>query len=84
MEATHSIKITYVAADCGSIIPGKSKAAAVFHDDLNISTKLLDAGVDIISHADALTTPALYQPLSHILGKIRNKTANLSVLRQVR
>ena len=45
--ASRSISITYVPADCGSIIPGKSKAPKAFQD-VGIADKLTEDGLWLV------------------------------------
>lgn len=82
MAASCSISITYVPADCGSIIPGKSKAPQAFQD-VGIVTKLRDAGVKSVSEHNALESPARYSVTALSPGGVRNEELNISVCQQV-
>ncbi|CAH0054163.1 unnamed protein product [Clonostachys solani] len=83
MAASGSVSITYVAADCGSVIPGKSKAPQAFQD-AGIVKKLRDAGIPIVSELDALESPARYSLKSFPHGSVRNEELNISVCQSVR
>src|SRR5262249_11162697 len=58
--ASRSISITYVPADCGSIIPGKSKAPKAFQD-VGIAVRLTEAGVSSVTEHHALDAPPPYE-----------------------
>ncbi|RSL83581.1 hypothetical protein CEP51_004441 [Fusarium floridanum] len=83
MAASSSISITYVPADCGSIIPGKSKAPQAFHD-VGIVAKLRDAGLQSVSEHHALESPARFSVISFSPGGVRNEPLNIAVCQQVR
>lgn len=83
MAASGSVSITYVPADCGSIIPGKSKAPQAFQD-VGIASKLRDAGLKSVSEHEALESPARYAITSLSPGGVRNEQLNISVCEQVR
>jgi arginase len=83
MAATASIAITYVPADCGSIIPGKSKAPKAFQD-VGIVSKLRDAGIPSIWEYNALHTPATYAATGFESGSVRNEDLNISVCKRVK
>ncbi|KAH6867469.1 hypothetical protein B0T10DRAFT_611833 [Thelonectria olida] len=82
MAASRSIDITYVPADCGSIIPGKSKAPKAFRD-AGIVNKLQDADLPAVSEHEALDSPATYAVTSFVPGRVRNEDANISVCQRV-
>ncbi|KAK9769345.1 hypothetical protein SCAR479_13978 [Seiridium cardinale] len=82
MAASQAIEITYVPADCGSIIPGKSKAPQVFRD-VNIVAKLQEAGVCSISEHNALDSPATYKATSMSQNGVRNEGLNIEVCQRV-
>ncbi|KAF4439933.1 hypothetical protein F53441_12434 [Fusarium austroafricanum] len=82
MAASRSVSITYVPADCGSIIPGKSKAPQAFRD-VGIVTKLKDSGVPSVSEHHALESPATYSATTFSPGRARNEDINISVCQDV-
>ncbi|KAF5019373.1 hypothetical protein F66182_8623 [Fusarium sp. NRRL 66182] len=82
MAASQSVSITYVPADCGSIIPGKSKAPKAFQD-VGIVRKLQDAGVPSVSEHQALEPPATFTPSTFNPGGVRNEEINMSVCKDV-
>lgn len=83
MAASRSISITYVPADCGSVIPGKSKAPKAF-EEVGIASKLRDAGITSVSEHHPLDSPATYTALPFAPGCVRNEDLNLSVCQRVR
>lgn len=82
MAASDSIAITYVPADCGSVIPGKSKAPKAFRD-VGIVSKLQESGVRSVSEHHALESPATYATVEFTPGSVRNEELNISVCRRV-
>ncbi|KAG5764942.1 hypothetical protein H9Q72_006974 [Fusarium xylarioides] len=82
MAASRSISITYVPADCGSIIPGKSKAPQAFRD-VGIVSKLKDAGVPTVSKHHALEAPATFSATTFSVGGARNEDINIAVCEAV-
>ncbi|KPM41001.1 hypothetical protein AK830_g5530 [Neonectria ditissima] len=82
MTDTRAVAITYVPADCGSIIPGKSKAPKAFQD-VGIAKKLCDAGLYSVSEHHALDTPARYAATGFAPGSVRNEDLNISVCQRV-
>ncbi|KAH6872447.1 hypothetical protein BKA58DRAFT_146188 [Alternaria rosae] len=97
MDLSRKTCVTYVAADCGSIIPGKSRAAAAFKT-VDIYRRLVEAGVNVIDidmsklpdcddlapGPDVLDGKVTYKPSSFVPGDIRNRAGNLELLRRVR
>jgi arginase len=83
MPATKAIAVTYVPADVGSIIPGKSKAPQAFRD-VGIIDKLRDAGVSSITEHYALDEPITYVPTKFLPGSVRNENLNVSVCQSVK
>lgn len=83
MAALGSISITYVPADCGSIIPGKSKAPKAFQD-VSIASKLRNAGLPSVSEHHPLDSPATYAATTFAPGSVRNEDVNISVCQRVR
>jgi arginase len=83
MSATKAIAVTYVPADVGSIIPGKSKAPQAFRD-VGIIDKLRDAGVSSITEHYALDEPITYAPTKFLPGGVRNENLNVSVCQSVK
>jgi arginase len=83
MASSGSVAITYVPADCGSVIPGKSKAPQAFRDAA-IVKKLNDAKVTSVSEHDALDTPATYSIASLRPGGVRNEELNIQVCKRVK
>ncbi|KAF2824114.1 Arginase/deacetylase [Ophiobolus disseminans] len=73
-----SVAITYVPADCGSLIPGKSKAPQAFRD-AGIVQALLDAGVPLVAEHEALATPALWDGKGRVVGGVRDEERNVGV-----
>ncbi|RSL68968.1 hypothetical protein CEP54_002609 [Fusarium duplospermum] len=82
MAASTSASITYVPADCGSIIPGKSKAPQAFQD-VGIVNKLRDAGLQSVSEHHALESPARFSVAALPPGGVRNEPLNIAVCQQV-
>ncbi|CAG1999965.1 unnamed protein product [Fusarium graminearum] len=82
MAASASVSIVYVPADCGSIIPGKSKAPKAFQD-VGIVSKLKEAGVPSVSEYHALESPATYTAATFSPGGARNEDINISVCESV-
>jgi arginase len=82
MAASRSIDITYVPADCGSVIPGKSKAPKAFQD-VGIAHKLQAAGIPTVSEHQALASPATLAVTSFVPGRVRNEDVNISVCQSV-
>ncbi|KAK9424977.1 hypothetical protein SUNI508_13298 [Seiridium unicorne] len=82
MAASQAIAITYAPADCGSIIPGKSKAPQAFRD-VNIVAKLQEAGVCSISEHNALDSPATHKATSMSQNGVRNEDLNIEVCQRV-
>lgn len=82
MAASRAISITYVPADCGSVIPGKSKAPKAFRD-VGIIEKLRDAGLLSVSEHHALDSPATYRAAPFAPGGVRNEEVNISVCQRV-
>ncbi|KAK6064417.1 hypothetical protein SCUP515_11812 [Seiridium cupressi] len=82
MAASQAIAITYVPADCGFIIPGKSKAPQVFRD-VNIVAKLQETGVCRISEHNALDSSATYKATSMSQNGVRNEDLNIEVCHRV-
>lgn len=83
MAASRSVSVTYVPADCGSVIPGKSKAPKAFQD-AGIVEKLREAGVPSISEHHPLDSPATYKAATFSPGRVRNEDLNISVCNRVR
>ena len=83
MAASRSVAITYVPADCGSIIPGKSKAPKAFQN-VGIVRKLRDAGLPSVSEHQALDSPAEYSVAPFSPGGARNGDLNVFVCQRVR
>jgi arginase family enzyme len=82
MAASRSIDITYVPADCGSVIPGKSRAPKAFQD-VGIANKLQAAGIPSVSEHQALDSPATFAVTSFVPGRVRNEDVNISVCERV-
>jgi arginase len=82
MAASRSVSITYVPADCGSIIPGKSKAPKAFQD-VGIVSNLRDAGISSISEHHALKSSATFSAVTFAPGGVRNEDINISVCEDV-
>ncbi|KAI9154928.1 Arginase/deacetylase [Paramyrothecium foliicola] len=80
--ASRSVGITYVPADCGSLIAGKSKVPEAFRD-VGISGKLENAGIPHVSECYALELPATYTISELALGRIRNEGFNVLVCQEV-
>ena len=81
MAASSSVTITYVPADCGSIIPGKSKAPQAFRD-VGIVSKLKSAGLSVSEH-HALDVPARFSATTFAHGSVRNEGFNVYVCKKV-
>ena len=82
MAASHSVSITYVPADCGSVIPGKSKAPKAFRD-VGIVKQLQEAGILAVEEHHALDRPATYAATTFTPGGVRNEDVNISVCQRV-
>lgn len=83
MATSSSIDITYVPADCGSVIYGKSKAPAAFKR-LGIANQLIAANVSTVEQHEALSVPANWQMTSFTAGSVRNESLNLDICNKVR
>src|SRR5690349_17002514 len=82
MAASRSVSITYVPADCGSVIPGKSKAPQAFRD-VGIVGRLRKAGVSSVTEHHALDSPATYAASTFVPCGVRNEDVNISVCQRV-
>lgn len=82
MAADISVAITYVPADCGSIIPGKSKAPKAFQD-VGIARKLEDERLFTVSEHEALDSPAKWSAATFSPGSARNEDLNVSMCQRV-
>jgi arginase len=82
MTAPSSCDITYVPADCGSTIFGKSKAPDAFKS-INIVSRLQNAGVSAVREINALTEPATWSITTFEPGKVRNEELNVEVNNKV-
>ncbi|KAF2025015.1 Arginase/deacetylase [Setomelanomma holmii] len=83
MASSRSIAITYVPADCGSVIPGKSKSPQAFRD-VNIVSRLRAAGIPQILEYHALEEPVTFSLVPLRSGKVRNEDLNVSVCERVK
>ncbi|KKY38753.1 hypothetical protein UCDDA912_g01283 [Diaporthe ampelina] len=83
MATSRSVSVTYVPADCGSVIPGKSKAPKAFQD-VGIVEKLREAGIRSISEHHPLDSPATYKATTFSPGRVCNEDHNIEVCRRVR
>lgn len=77
-----AVSITYVPADCGSVIPGKTKAPKAFRD-VQVVKKLSDAGFASVREHHALEAEAKYSSAPLRPGRARNEEANVSMCKQV-
>jgi arginase len=82
MATSRSVSITYVPADYGSVLPGKSKAPKAFQY-VGIVKKLHDAGIPSLSKHQALKEPAAHAAIACVPGRIRNEDLNNAVCEQV-
>lgn len=82
MVASRAVSITYVPADCGSIIPGKSKAPKAFQD-VGLVNQLRSMGLTVLSEHYPLDSPAMYSATPFARGHVRNEELNISVLDRV-
>lgn len=82
MATSHSVSITYVPSDCGSVYPGKAKAPKAFRD-VSIAEKLRGAGVPSVSEQHALDSPVTYKISTFSPGRARNEDANIEVCSSV-
>ncbi|KAJ2983194.1 hypothetical protein NQ176_g870 [Zarea fungicola] len=80
--SSSSVSITYVPADCGSVIPGKSKAPQAFRD-VGIVAKLQEAGVPSVTEYHALNSPAPFSASTFKPGGARNEDVNVAVCENV-
>ena len=81
MPATRdTIVITYVPADCGSLLPGKAKAPEAFRQ-AGIVQKLSERHQIIEQHA--LENPVTYKPEGMGLNGVSGEEANVGVCRAV-
>lgn len=76
MTVPSIVSVTYFPADCGSIIPGKSKAPEAFRT-AGLISKLQTAGLAPIEEHHALAAPARYSVADFTIGSVRNKALNL-------
>jgi arginase len=83
MAASPSVSITYVPADCGSVIPGKSKAPDAFRS-AGIVQSLLNAGISSATEHHALSEPARYAATESSASGVRNERLNVEVCERVR
>lgn len=81
MVNPRNIEIIYVPADCGSIIPGKSKAPQAFRDS-GLVSKLEQTGLNIVSITES-DVEARYAVSDFEDGSIRNLHVNLGVCESV-
>jgi arginase len=82
MAASSAIDITYVPADCGSVIYGKSKAPAAFKS-VGLASKLSEAGQRQVVEHEALQAPAIWQRTGFRHGGVRNEDLNVEVCTKV-
>lgn len=82
MAASRSVSVTYVPADCGSVIPGKSKAPSAFQD-VGLAEKLREAGAPSVSEHHPLDSPATYKASTFSPGGVRNENTNIEVCQSV-
>lgn len=84
MSSTTRSKVTiyYVPADCGSVIPGKSKAPAAFRT-FNLADRLRSKRLAVTEIDDVLQEPATYAISTLTPGRVRNESLNLSVCKAV-
>lgn len=78
MATSRDFDITYVPADCGSTLFGKSKAPAAFKS-INIASRLTRLGVASIRECDALPEPAIWSRTGFEPGSVRNEKLNVEV-----
>jgi arginase len=83
MAASPSVSITYVPADCGSVIPGKSKAPAAFRS-AGIVQSLRNAGIPSVTEHHALSEPARYAATESSAKGVRNEELNVEVCERVK
>ncbi|KAJ0123352.1 hypothetical protein J7T55_011817 [Diaporthe amygdali] len=83
MAASRSVDISYVPADCGSVLPGKSKAPQAFQD-VGIVDELRKSGIPSVSEHHALDSPATFKATTFSPGHVRNEDVNVSVCQCVR
>jgi arginase len=83
MAVSKAVDITYVPADCGSVIYGKSKAPAAFKE-VSIAKQLKDAGVASVQEHEALSEPATWRLTDFPPGGVRNEALNVEVCDRVR
>lgn len=82
MATSKLIDITYVPADCGSVIFGKSKAPEAFQK-VQLAEQLRSAGV-LGSERTALDEPATWRSAKTPQGGVRNEGLNIEVCERVR
>lgn len=73
-----NIVVHYIPADCGSAIPGKSKAPKAFQD-VGITQKLAQNSLKVLSEHSPLPEPAKWQPIAFTPGSVRNEDLNIQV-----
>lgn len=81
--ASTGVSIVYVPAECGSVIPGKSKAPQAFRA-CNIVEKLRDSSVRQVDEHHALDKPATYSVQAFDNGSVRNEALNVHVCERVK
>ena len=82
LAATSDVAIIYVPADCGSILPGKSKAPQAFRE-IDIAEKLRSAEQFLVTEHHALDSPAQFSATPFPASGVRNEDLNVSVCERV-
>lgn len=83
MVDSEAVNLTYVPADCGSIIPGKPKAPRAFQD-VGLASKIDAACLQHTSEKYALESPATFSAATFSPGGgVRNEDINVSVCQAV-
>ena len=83
MVTSKQVSITYVPADCGSIIPGKSKAPKAFQH-VGLAGKIHAACQHKPRERHALDSPARFSAATFSPGGVRNEDINVSVCQAVK
>ena len=82
MAASNSVAITYVPADCASIIFGKSRTPQAFVD-VGVEKKLKDSGFTTTQQW-VLDQPATWRETTFESGRVRNEDLNVEVCQKVK
>lgn len=80
--SSSAVSVTYTPADCGSIIPGKSKAPEAFRR-AGLISKLYAPGLAPVEEHHALPEPARFSIADFHIRSVRNQALNIEVCKRV-